>query len=158
MASARRSSISPKLSASRPTNSGDRITVQTTVPHYVIDSAKRVKNWVWDSTCPFGSLYVWLMVFYSLYYLIGLPQNYVYLDKDETTIRVEKVTRPLRWWLFSSSIIMAVLGYFLIRQGCANAGSMWAGLWFVAALVLSRVVSAMIMSSVENVVACKVPQ
>lgn len=154
MSAARRGS--PKLRTS-PVISGEHIKIETTIPNYVIDTAKQIGDYVWDKSCPFGSLYVWFMVFSSIYYLVGLPNHYVYLDKDETTIRVEKVTRPLRWWLFSSAIIVTVLGYFLIRQGCAGAGSIWAGLWFVAALVLSRIVSATIMASVENVAACKVP-
>lgn len=157
MASARRS-VKPKLFTPRSTSSGESVKFETFVPNSVIDITKSIGNYVWDSSCPFGSLYVWLMVFSGIYYLVGLPNNHVYLDKDETTIRVEKVTRTLRWWLFSSTVIMAVLGYILIRKGCVSAGSGWAGLWFIAAVVLSRIVSAMIMASVENVVACKVPQ
>jgi len=134
------------------------VQLSTTVPNYVIDTGKRLGGYLWDTSCPFGSLYVWMMVLSGLYYLTSLPDNYVYLDKDGQTIRVEKVTRTLRWWLVSSAVIMTGVGYFLIRRGCTNAGSLWAGLWFIAALFLAKVVSAFIMASVETVVACKVPK
>lgn len=145
-------------SAIRKTPRGEHFKLEGTIPNYVKDSAKKFSDYVWDSQCPFASLFVWIMVMISIYYLVGLPNNVVYLDKDETTIRVEKVTRTLRWWLFTSNIIMTVLGYYIIYKGCAGAGSMWAGLWFIGSMFLSRLISAMIMASVENVVACKVPQ
>lgn len=137
---------------------GQHFKVEGTIPTYVTDSAKKISEYVWDSKCPFASLFVWIMIMISIYYLVGLPNNVVYLDKDESTIRVEKVTRTLRWWLFTSNVIMTVLGYFIINKSCANAGSVWSGLWFLGAMFVSRLVNAMIMTSVENVVACKVPQ
>lgn len=135
-----------------------KIKVDTEVPAMVVDSAQKIKSYIWDDSCPFASLYVWIMILISLYYLFSLPKNVVYLDKDDTTIRVEKVTRTLRWWLFTTNLIMTGLGYLIIKRACAGAGSAWSGLWFIAAMVLSRLVSALILSSVENVVACKVPQ
>jgi hypothetical protein len=149
------------MSAKRPSptshSPAKRVSLTTTIPGVVIDAGNNIKNHLWDANCPFASLYIWLMAATSLYYLVGLADNQVYLDKDGVTIRVEKVTRTLRWWLFTSALAMTVLGYYAIKKGCSSAGSGWAGLWFVGSMILARVVFVLILASKENTVACKIP-
>lgn len=143
MSSLRRpKSLSTSDSKATPTD------LKLQVPAPVTDIAKKFWNKVWNSSCPFASLFVWIQVFMSIYYLFIMPDVTVKLNQDK--VQAETVSRSLRGWLFIVSLGCAFLGYMIISGGCEKAGPQWSILWFFAAIILSWFITRLILASVEK--------
>lgn len=128
---------------------GKSTTVVLNVPNVITDQVNSVFNFLWDKTCPFGSLYVWIMTYLGLYYLFWLPE--INLKLQDGTLTTRKVDKTLRGWLFLSVLASTVLGYLIIKKGCNNAGPSWAFIWFIIALIVSFAITQIILSLTENV-------
>ena len=124
------------------------INLSLTVPPAVSTMGKQILDKIWNSSCPFASLFVWIQVLLGIYYLFLMPDVNVKIDQDQ--IKAEKVTRSVRGWLFVISIGCAFFGYMIISQGCDKAGPQWAIIWFLAAIIFSWFITRLILASVEK--------
>jgi hypothetical protein len=120
------------------------------VPGAVMEKLDKTWNFLWDKSCPFGSLYIWFMVGLGLYYLFWLPDLNLTLSQDGT-LDTRKVDKTLRGFLLLSVIISSIVGYYIVRKGCINAGPSWAFLWFLIALVITSVITQLILALAEKV-------
>ena len=140
--------LSPlKTSASSKVPSSS-VDISLKVPTHVTDMAKTFFSKIWNSSCPFASLFVWSQVLMSIYYLFLMPDVNVYLDQNQ--VKAVKVSRSIRGWLFIVSVACGIVGYMIISQGCEKAGSQWSILWFLAALVVTWLVNCFILAGVER--------
>ena len=119
------------------------------VPAVVVDKYNQAKSYLWDKTCPFGSFYMWLMVLLGLYYLFFLPTTSVKVSGN--TAQVIQVTTALRGFLFLATLVSGVVGYYIIKRGCATAGSWWAVLWFLISLFVSGVIITLILAASQKI-------
>ena len=148
MSSSRSRKLSPSAKSSPLKAKPTQIDLKVEVPAPVTDMAKKFWNKIWNSSCPFASLFVWVQVLMAIYYLFLMPDISVKLDQDK--VKAEKVSRSLRGWLFLVSIGCGFLGYMIISQGCDKAGPQWSVLWFIAAVILSWFITRLILASVEK--------
>ena len=137
------------MSRTTPKKSSTRVSLSMDVPDRVTNMGKQVLNKVWDASCPFASLFLWIMIIMSLYYLFIMPDISVKIDQDQ--VKAEKVTRTLRGWLFLVTLTSGIVGFQIIRQGCDKVGIQWSVLWFLAAWILSWFATRVVLASVERI-------
>ena len=138
-----------RRSAFRTTPSNKGLKVEMTVPPKVTDFFKTVWSKVWDASCPFASLFLWMMVAMALYYLFLMPS--VSVKIEDNNVKAVKVTRTLRGWLFLTTLLGGFIGFNIIRQGCEKAGSQWSVIWFVSAFALTWIITRLVLASVEKI-------
>ena len=158
MSASKRSSLRPSFVVSPPRYSSIKksstlpdtkpVNLSVTVPPAVSSIGKQILDTIWDSSCPFASLFVWIQVLMGIYYLFLMPDINVKIEQDQ--VKAEKVTRSVRGWLFIVSIGCAIFGYMTISQGCEKAGPQWAVLWFLAATIFSWFITRLILASIEK--------
>jgi len=141
---------SPKILESTTAAPAPAAPVQLSVkvPSAVTTIVKRITDLVWDPTCPFASLFAWMMGATAIYYMFLLPDISVRMEGDK--VKAEKVTKNLRGWLFLATMISGFVGYQVINQGCKSAGSQWSVMWFIVAFILSWFITRLILASVEK--------
>jgi hypothetical protein len=127
--------------------SSTKITVA--VPKAVTEKATQLWNLIYDKDCPFASIYIWIAVLLCIYYTFFLPS--VKLNVSDDSINGKSVDGKLRVILVVVTLISAVIGRLIIRKGCETAGSGWAVLWFIVAVVVSGVIAMIILAAAENI-------
>lgn len=143
--SRRRSSATPAGPLLSKTSSID---INLKVPTHVTDIAKTFFSKIWNSSCPLASLFIWIQILMSIYYMFLMPDVNVYFDQNQ--VKAVKVSRSIRGWLFLVSIGCGIAGYMLISQGCEKAGSQWSILWFLVALAATWLINCFILAGVER--------
>lgn len=141
---------STRRSAMRSSPPIPSVTKTISIPDTVVNNAQTLLNYLWDQSCPFGSLFLWLTAFMALYYLFWLPNQTVSIENG-TTIVSKNVNNTLRGWLFLATIVSGIIGYMVIRKGCVNAGPGWSVLWFIVALVITSLVTQVILAAAEKI-------
>lgn len=136
------------VTAPAPTAAAAPVQLSVKVPSAVTTIVKRITDAIWDPTCPFASLFAWMMGATAIYYMFLLPDISVRMEGDK--VKAEKVTKNLRGWLFLATVLSGIVGYQVIHQGCKSAGSQWSVMWFIVAFVLSWFITRLILASVEK--------
>ena len=144
------------MSSARKTPSVRKITstpskkIEVNVPGVVMEKINKTWNFLWDKNCPFGSLYIWVMIGLGLYYLFWLPDLTLELSQDGT-LDTRKVNKTLRGFLLITVIVGGFIGYYIIRKGCTSAGPGWAILWFIISLIVVLVCIQVILGLSDKV-------
>jgi hypothetical protein len=121
------------------------------IPTAVVDTFDNIVNRIWDKKCPFGSLYLWILFFLSIYYLFFIPEIQLDVHKDGKTIDHKTVDKNLRGYLFLTVVGSGIVGYYIVNKGCSSAGEIWSGLWFLVALAITMVALQLVLAARENV-------
>ena len=125
--------------------------VKLNIPGSVIDTANKIWEFLWNKSCPFGSMYIWIMIGLAFYYMFWLPDLTLNYNQYDGTLVTKKINKTLRGYLVLSVVISTGVGYYIIRKGCVNAGPGWAVLWFFVALIMATIITQIILALTENI-------
>lgn len=114
------------------------------------DLGKQAIDLVWNKDCPWSSLFLFLALSMTIYYLFLMPEIEVKL-KENKEVQAHKVTYTLRAWLAVTTAVGGFVGALFIRQGCTTTNSQVASfLWFAGAWLALWVLTRLVLAGVEK--------
>lgn len=138
---------SPVSASVKKTPAGVEATVK--LSKQASDLMGKIGSMLWSKECPFASLFVYMMILKTVYYLFLMPEVTVNLKDDK--VHAEKVSQSLRSWLVLATVVSGLIGWFLIKRGCDEARPYMGFVWFLVALVLNMFISRILLASIDRI-------
>lgn len=112
--------------------------------------SKQAIDLVWNKDCQWSSLFLFLALSMTIYYLFLMPEIEVKL-KENKEVQAHKVSYTLRAWLAVTTAVGGFVGALFIRQGCTTTNSQVASfLWFAGAWLALWVLTRLVLAGVEK--------